>query len=58
MKTGLLWFDDDPKRTLEEKVLPRPPAQPVLRPPQRLRWAEAAVSRWWSRNPPRPLSPA
>ena len=21
MKTGLLWFDDDPKRTLEEKVL-------------------------------------
>jgi hypothetical protein len=21
MKTGLLWFDNDPKRTLEEKVL-------------------------------------
>lgn len=20
MKTGMLWFDDDPKRTLEEKV--------------------------------------
>ena len=20
MKTGLLWFDDDPKRTLDEKV--------------------------------------